>query len=41
MAMLAAARAGTVQRTWRFGETRVIATFIEGVAVHEAPGLDG
>jgi predicted amidohydrolase YtcJ len=23
------------------GETRVLATFIEGVAVHEAPGLDG
>ncbi len=23
------------------GETRVLATFVEGVAVHEAPGLDG
>jgi predicted amidohydrolase YtcJ len=23
------------------GETHVLATFIEGVAVHEAPGLDG
>jgi predicted amidohydrolase YtcJ len=23
------------------GETRVVGTFIEGVAVHEAPGLEG
>jgi len=23
------------------GETRVVATFVEGVCVHEAPGLDG
>ena len=28
-------------RAGPIGETRVLATFVEGVAVHEAPGLDG